>query len=98
MTDNLVEARQKAFEAAMEEAMAMLEQGEEMNRERFDELVAQLQEPVEAEEVPHDDPRLEKMRELVTRAGLLEASAAEGHGQMDEVNSLLSPLMGKKSA
>jgi len=98
MTDTQVEARQKAFEAAMEEAMAMLEQGEEMNRARFDELIAQLQEPVEAEVVAQDDPRLEKMRELVTRAGLLETSAAEGHGQMDGVNSLFSPLMGKKPA
>ena len=97
MTDAAREARQKAFEAAMDEAMAMLEQGEEMNRARFDELIAQLQEPVEAEEIAPTDPRLEKMRELVARAGELERSAAQGHGQMDEVNSMLSPLMGKKA-
>lgn len=97
MTDTDIDARQKAFEAAMEEAMAMLEQGEGMDRARFDDLVAQLQEPVVAEALPVDDPRLIQMRNLVARAGELERSAAAGHGQMDEVNSLLSPLMGKKS-
>lgn len=97
MTDTAQESHQKAFEAAMDEAMAMLEQGEAMDRARFDELIAQLREPVEAEAIEVSDPRLEKMRELVSRAGQLERSASQGHGQMDEVNSILSPLMGKKS-
>ncbi|WP_409020018.1 hypothetical protein [Brevundimonas vesicularis] len=89
-----------AYEAALEEAMAMLEQGQEMNRARFDELIAQLGEPVPADAVDlsEDDPRRVGARALLARANELERSAAIGHGQMDEINSLLAPLMGRKSA
>jgi hypothetical protein len=47
--------------------------------------------------VPEDDPRAERARALERRAAELEHRAAQGHGQMDEVNSLLSPLMGRKA-
>lgn len=87
-----------AFEAAMEEAMSLLEQGQEMNRARFDELIAELSHRLEEvpAQAPEDDPRMVRARALMQRANELERSAAEGHGQMDEVNSLLSPLMGRK--
>lgn len=89
---------QTAFEAALEEAIAMFEQGEGMDRARFDALLAELEARRPAlEAVPEDDPRAEKARDLKARADALERRAAIGHGQMDEVNSLLSPLMGRKS-
>ncbi len=89
-----------AYEAALEEAMALLEQGQEMNRARFDELIARLSEPVEADpaDQAEDDRRQGAARALMARANELERSAAIGHGQMDEINSLLAPLMGRKSA
>ncbi len=96
---------QDAFEAALEEAIALFEQGENMNQARFDELIAELEARRPAlHAVPEDDPRAERARalerradELEHRADELEHRAAQGHGQMDEVNSLLSPLMGRKS-
>ncbi len=89
---------QDAFEAALEEAIALFEQGENMNQARFDELIAELEARRPAlHAVPEDDPRAERARALERRAHELEHRAAQGHGQMDEVNSLLSPLMGKKS-
>lgn len=89
---------QDAFEAALEEAIALFEQGENMNQARFDELIAELESRRAAlHAVTEDDPRAERARELERRAAELENRAAQGHGQMDEVNSLLSPLMGKKS-
>lgn len=88
---------QTAFEAALEEAIAMLEQGEGMDQARFDALLAELEARRPAlEAVSEDDPRAAKARELQARADALERRAAIGHGQMDEVNSLLSPLMGRK--
>jgi hypothetical protein len=90
---------QSAFEAALEEAIALFEQGEAMNQARFDELLAELEaRRPDLEAVPEDDPRAEKARELKARADALERRAAVGHGQMDEVNSFLSPLMGRKGA
>ncbi|EKY28785.1 hypothetical protein HMPREF0185_01531 [Brevundimonas diminuta 470-4] len=89
---------QDAFEAALEEAIALFEQGENMNQARFDELIAELESRRPAlHAVAESDPRAERARELERRAAELEHRAAQGHGQMDEVNSLLSPLMGKKS-
>lgn len=89
---------QDAFETALEEAIALFEQGENMNQARFDELLAELEARRPAlHAMPKDDPRAERARELERRAAELEHRAAEGHGQMDEVNSLLSPLMGKKA-
>ncbi|HRL07802.1 MULTISPECIES: hypothetical protein [Brevundimonas] len=89
---------QDAFEAALEEAIALFEQGENMNQARFDELIAELEARRPAlHAVPEDDPRAERARALERRAAELEHRAAQGHGQMDEVNSLLSPLMGRKS-
>ncbi|ANF53375.1 hypothetical protein ACLBV5_10025 [Brevundimonas sp. M1A4_2e] len=89
---------QDAFEVALEEAIALFEQGENMNQARFDELIAELEARRPAlHAVAEDDPRAERARELERRAAELEHRAAQGHGQMDEVNSLLSPLMGKKS-
>lgn len=88
---------QAAFEAALEEAIALFEQGEMMNQARFDDLIAELEArlPTLAAAAEHD-PRVEKARALAVRAAALEKRAAVGRGQMDEVNSLLSPLMGKK--
>ncbi|WP_312782681.1 hypothetical protein [Brevundimonas sp.] len=88
---------QAAFEAALEEAIALFEQGEAMNQARFDELLAELEarRPSLAA-VPEDDPRAARARELQERADDLEHRAAQGHGQMDEVNTLFSPLMGKR--
>lgn len=89
---------QDAFEAALEEAIALFEQGENMNQARFDELIAELEARRPAlHAVPEDDPRAERARALERRAAELEHRAAQGHGQMDEVNSLLSPLMGRKA-
>ena len=89
---------QDAFEAAPEEAIALFEQGENMNQARFDELIAELEARRPAlHAVPEDDPRAERARALERRAAELEHRAAQGHGQMDEVNSLLSPLMGRKA-
>ncbi len=89
---------QDAFEAALEEAIALFEQGENMNQARFDELIAELKARRPAlHAVPEDDPRAERARALERRAAELEHRAAQGHGQMDEVNSLLSPLMGRKA-
>ena len=89
---------QDAFEAALEEAIALFEQGENMNQALSDELIAELEARRPAlHAVPEDDPRAERARALERRADELEHRAAQGHGQMDEVNSLLSPLMGKKS-
>jgi uncharacterized coiled-coil protein SlyX len=89
---------QTAFEAALEEAIALFEQGEAMNQARFDELLAELEaRRPDLEAVPEDDPRAARARELQARADDLERRAAVGHGQMDEVNTLLTPLMGRKS-
>ena len=89
---------QAAFEAALDEAIALFEQGENMNQARFDELIAELEARRPAlHAVPEDDPRAERARALERRADELEHRAAQGHGPMDEVNSLLSPLMGKQS-
>lgn len=88
---------QAAFEAALEEAIALFEQGEAMNQARFDELLAELEARRAAlAATPPDDPRAEKARALEARAAELEHRAAQGHGQMDEVNTLFSPLMGKR--
>lgn len=88
---------QAAFEAALEEAIALFEQGEVMNQARFDDLLAELQQRLPTlASAPEDDPRAEKARALAIRAAVLEKRAAVGHGQMDQVNSLLSPLMGRK--
>lgn len=88
---------QAAFEAALEEAIALFEQGEVMNQARFDDLLAELQQRLPTlAAAPQDDPRAEKSRALAVRAAELEKRAAVGHGQMDQVNSLLSPLMGRK--
>ncbi|WP_338576783.1 hypothetical protein V8J38_14930 [Brevundimonas olei] len=89
---------QAAFEAALEEAIALFEQGETMNQARFDDLLAELQVRLPTlASAPEHDPRAEKARALAVRAAALEKRAAVGHGQMDEVNSLLSPLMGRKA-
>ena len=89
---------QDAFEAALEEAIALFEQGENMNQARFDELIDELEaRRPDLAAVPEGDPRCDRARELQARADELEHRAAQGHGQMDEVNSLLSPLMGKKA-
>jgi len=88
---------QAAFEAALEEAIALFEQGESLNQARFDELIAELEARLPAlAAAPQHDPRAEKARALAARAAALEKRAAVGQGQMDEVNSLLSPLMGRK--
>jgi hypothetical protein len=88
---------QTAFEAALEEASAQLVQGEAGNQGRFVVLLAELvaRRP-DLETVPEDDPRAARARELQARADELERRAAIGHGQMDEVNTLLTPLMGKR--
>lgn len=86
-----------AFEAALEEAMAMMEQGDTLDQARFDELLAEIETwRPRLEAVPRDDPRAEKARDLLAAADALESRAA--HGAMDEVNSMLTPLMGKKQA
>jgi len=86
-----------AFEAALEEAMAMMEQGDTLDQARFDELLAEIESwRPRLEAVPQDDPRAERARDLLSAADALEARAA--HGSMDEVNSMLTPLMGKKQA
>ena len=88
---------QDAFEAALEEAIALFEQGEIVNQARFDELIAELEARRPAlHAVPEDDPRAARARDLQARADELERRAAQGHGQMDEVNTLFSPLMGKR--
>lgn len=90
---------QTAFETALEEAIALFEPGEAMNQARFDELLAELEaRRPELEAVPEDDPRAARARALQARANELERRAAVGHGQMDEVNTLLTPLMGRKGA
>ena len=64
---------QDAFEAALEEAIALFEQGENMNQARFDELIAELEARRPAlHAVPEDDPRAERARALERRAAELE--------------------------
>jgi uncharacterized coiled-coil protein SlyX len=92
-----VSPEQTAFDAAVHEAIVLFELGEAMNQARFDELLAELEaRRPELEAVPEDDPRAAKARDLQARANELERRAAVGHGQMDEVNTLLTPLMGKR--
>ena len=59
-----------------------------------DELIAELEarRPALAA-VPEGDPRCDRARELQARADELEHRAAQGHGQMDEVNTLLTPAV-----
>ncbi|RZJ19554.1 MAG: hypothetical protein EON91_00485 [Brevundimonas sp.] len=86
-----------AFEAALEEAMAMMEQGDTLDQARFDELLAEIESwRPRLEAVPEDDPRADRARALLAAADALESASA--HGSMDEVNSMLTPLMGKKQA
>lgn len=86
-----------AFEAALEEAIAMFEQGETVDEARFKELLAEIESwRPRLEAVPQDDPRAGKAQSLLAAADALEARA--GHGVMDEVNSMLSPLMGRRPA
>lgn len=87
--------QEDAWEQALEEAIAMFEQGEAVNEARFEELVAQLEaRHAELVAMPYDDPRTQKLRDLRQRAASLEASAAEGHGPTDQLSSMLAPLTG----
>ncbi len=89
---------QAAFEAALEEAIALFEQGEGLDHARFDALLIEIERRREAlVAVPEDDPRVEEIRRLQERADELEARVAAGKGSvMDEVNQTLAPLMGRK--
>jgi hypothetical protein len=89
-----------AFEAALDEAIALFEQGEGLDHARFDALLAEIEARRDAlVAVPEDDPRVEDIRRLQARADELEARVAAGKGSvMDEVNQTLSPLMGRKGA
>ena len=91
---------QAAFEAALEEAIALFEQGEGLDHNRFDALLVEIETRRAAlTAVPEDDPRVEEIRRLQERADELEARVAAGKGSvMDEVNQTLSPLMGRKGA
>ena len=91
---------QAAFEAALEEAIARVEQGEGRDHKRFDALLAEIETRRNIlAAVPEDDPRVDEIRRLQERADELEARVAAGKGSvMDEVNQTLSPLMGRKGA
>jgi cell division septum initiation protein DivIVA len=91
---------QAAFEAALEEAIALFEQGEGLDHKRFDALLAEIETRRNIlAAVPEDDPRVDEIRRLQERADELEARVAAGKGSvMDEVNQTLSPLMGRKGA
>ncbi|MET4682364.1 hypothetical protein [Brevundimonas faecalis] len=91
---------QAAFEAALEEAIALFEQGEGLDHARFDALLTEIETRRAAlVAVPADDPRVEHIRRLQERADDLEARVAAGRGSvMDEVNQTLSPLMGRKGS
>lgn len=84
-----------AFEAALTEAIAMLDQGESLDTDRFDQLMAEIESwRPRLEAVPADDPRAERARALLNAAQALERRSA--HGVMDDVNTLLTPLMGRR--
>lgn len=86
-----------AFEAAMEEAIALFEQGETMDQARFEELLVEIESwRPRLEAVPQGDPRAEKARALLAAAEALEARST--NGVMDQVNSMLTPLMGRRPA
>ena len=91
---------QAAFEAALEEAIALFEQGEGLDHKRLDALLAEIETRRNIlAAVPEDDPRVDEIRRLQERADELEARVAAGKGSvMDEVNQTLSPLMGRKGA
>ena len=91
---------QAAFEAALEEAIALFEQGEGLDHKRFDALLVEIEtRRTTLVAVPEDDPRVEDIRRLQERADELEARVAAGKGSvMDEVNQTLAPLMGRKGA
>lgn len=86
-----------AFETALEEAIALFEQGEGLDGARFDALMAEIRARLpDPDTVPPGDPRAEEIRRLQARADELEARAAAGRGSvMDEVDQTLSPLMGR---
>lgn len=86
-----------AFETALEEAIALFEQGEGLDGARFDALMAEIRARLpDLEATPADDPRAEKIRQLQARANQLEARAAAQHGDvMEDVNEMLTPLMGR---
>ncbi len=85
----------QAFEAALTEAIAMLDQGESLDTDRFDQLMAEIESwRPQLEAVPEDDPRAERARTLLSAAQALESRSA--HGVMDDVNTLLTPLMGRR--
>lgn len=84
-----------AWEEALEEAIRLFEQGEALNQERFEELVAELEaRHAEIVAMPEDDPRSQRMLELRERAARLEASSRLGTGPTDQLSSLLAPLTG----
>ncbi|MNE13686.1 hypothetical protein D3C80_1065280 [compost metagenome] len=89
---------QAAFEAALEEAIALFEQGEGLDHKRFDALLVEIETRRSAlTAVPEDDPRVEDIRRLQERADELEARVAAGKGSvMEEVNQTLAPLMGRR--
>lgn len=85
----------RSWEAALEEAINMIEQGENMDPARFAELVETLNHQQAEAEIPEEDPRHQMLAALRERASALEASAAEGTGPTDQISSLLGGLVGQ---
>ncbi|WP_292050770.1 MULTISPECIES: hypothetical protein [unclassified Brevundimonas] len=89
---------ERSWEEALEEAINLFEQGENIDSARFAELVEELkQRHVDGAELPQDDPRVSALAALQARATALETSAAEGTGPTDQVSSILGGLVGQPS-
>lgn len=96
---NNAEIHDKAWEDALDEAMSRFEQGEELNNQQFEELVAELEARAHAAaEMPQDDPRTSKIEALRERAAKLAQSAAIGTGPTDQVSSVLAGLTGSNAS
>lgn len=92
---SMEDGRDQAWEKALEETLAMFEQGEAVNEASFAALVAELEaRHAEIVAMPYDDPRTQMLRDLHQRAASLEARAAQGHGPTDQLSSMLAPLTG----
>lgn len=88
-----------SWEEALEEAFHRLEQGEAVTDQQFAELLAELQQRrAEMRSLPEEDPRRNRLAELMARAEQLEASAAKGRGPTDEVSSMLGGLVGQPTS
>lgn len=84
-----------AMMAALQDLFDRFEQGEQVNAEQFETLLAELAARYEeAKDLPDDDPQARAVRQLRARAATLEASALEGTGPTDGLSSMLASLTG----